>query len=129
MPRVNDYLGQALSFRSAMGQPCGILSPEVLELQTGLIWEEVQEFFEAYDKAIENVEDKKAWEDVLKELADFVFVAFQFAAAGGLELDEALNRVYESNMSKLVDGKPVKNEQGKVLKGPNYKPPFLEDLV
>jgi predicted HAD superfamily Cof-like phosphohydrolase len=66
---------------------------------------------------------------VLKELADLVYVCFQFAAAAGWELDEALDRVHESNMSKLVDGKPLKREDGKVLKGPNYKPPYLEDLV
>jgi predicted HAD superfamily Cof-like phosphohydrolase len=58
-----------------------------------------------------------------------VYVCFQFAAAAGWELDEALARVHRSNMSKLVDGKPVKDERGKVLKGPNYEPPFLEDLI
>jgi predicted HAD superfamily Cof-like phosphohydrolase len=44
-------------------------------------------------------------------------------------LDEALDRVHKSNMSKLVDGKPLKRDDGKVLKGPNYKPPYLADLV
>ena len=44
-------------------------------------------------------------------------------------LDEALDRVHKSNMSKLdEDGKPIYREDGKVLKGPNYKPPNLEDL-
>jgi predicted HAD superfamily Cof-like phosphohydrolase len=46
------------------------------------------------------------------------------------DLDEALNRVHESNMSKLDEyGKPVYREDGKVLKGPNYLPPTLEDLI
>lgn len=45
-------------------------------------------------------------------------------------LTEAFNRVHESNMSKLgEDGKPIYREDGKVLKGPNYKPPHLLDLV
>lgn len=45
-------------------------------------------------------------------------------------LDEALNRVHASNMSKLGDdGKPVRREDGKVMKGPNYKPPVLDDLI
>ena len=45
-------------------------------------------------------------------------------------LDEAKNRVHESNMSKLdEDGKPIYRDEGKVLKGPNYKPPDLSDLV
>ena len=68
-------------------------------------------------------------EDALKELADIVFVCFQYATAAGWELDEALDRVFKSNMSKLENGKPVKNAAGKVIKGRNYKPPYLEDIV
>jgi predicted HAD superfamily Cof-like phosphohydrolase len=46
------------------------------------------------------------------------------------DLEQALRRVHKSNMSKLGDdGKPVKRKDGKVLKGPNYKPPDLSDLV
>jgi predicted HAD superfamily Cof-like phosphohydrolase len=52
-----------------------------------------------------------------------------FSAAMGWPLDEALDRVFESNMSKLVDGKPVKNEFGKVIKPPHYHPPYLTDLI
>ena len=65
-----------------------------------------------------------------KELADIVFVCYQFAAAFGLDLDTAMQRVFESNMSKLGDdGKPIYREDGKVLKGPNYYKPTLVDLV
>lgn len=124
-----DLLGQALQFRVANDQPTGVFSTDILELQSSLIWEELQEFFEAYDIAIEDLQNLRAREHALKELADLVYVCFQFAAAAGWELDEALVRVHRSNMSKLVDGKPVKDANGKVLKGPNYKPPFLEDLV
>ena len=46
------------------------------------------------------------------------------------DLNEALYRVHRSNMSKLgEDGKPIRREDGKILKGPNYKPPFLDDLT
>ncbi len=66
----------------------------------------------------------------LKELADLVYVCYQYAANMDWNLDEALDRVHESNMSKLDDdGNPIYREDGKVLKGPNYQPPFLEDLV
>ena len=68
-------------------------------------------------------------EHLLKELADLVFVCYQYAAAMGWPLDEAMDRIFESNMSKLVDGKPVKNEFGKVIKPPHYHPPYLSDLV
>ena len=69
-------------------------------------------------------------EECLKELADLVYVCYQYSENMGWDLDEALNRVHESNMSKLdEDGKPIYREDGKVLKGPNYKPPNLQDLV
>ena len=46
------------------------------------------------------------------------------------DLEQALRRVHRSNMSKLGDdGKPIYREDGKVLKGPNYQPPDLSDLV
>ena len=65
----------------------------------------------------------------LKELADLVYVCYQYAENMGWFLDEALDRVHKSNMSKLdEDGKPIYRKDGKVLKGPNYKPPTLEDL-
>ena len=48
----------------------------------------------------------------------------------GWFLDEALDRVHASNMSKLgEDGLPIYREDGKVLKGPNYAPPNLTDLI
>ena len=68
--------------------------------------------------------------EALKELADLVYVAYQYATNMGWDLDEALNRVHLSNMSKLDDdGKPIYRDDGKVLKGPNYKPPTLTDLI
>jgi len=73
---------------------------------------------------------KNHQEHALKELADLIYVCYQYAENMGWSLDEALNRVHESNMSKLgEDGNPIYREDGKVLKGPNYKPPDLSDLT
>ena len=48
----------------------------------------------------------------------------------GWDLNEAFKRVHESNMSKVDNnGKPIFNASGKVMKGPNYKPPCLKDLT
>lgn len=67
---------------------------------------------------------------ILKEMADLVYVVYGYAATFGWDLDEAVRRVHASNMSKLgPDGKPIYREDGKVLKGPNYKVPSLSDLV
>ena len=119
--RPPDLMDQAIYFRLVMGQPVGTKDAHVLAMQQKLIAEEFEEFNQAVaDEPVENQ---------LKELADLVYVAFQYAAAAGWELDEALDMVYHSNMSKLVDGKPLRREDGKVLKGPNYKPPYLEDLL
>ena len=69
-------------------------------------------------------------ENELKELADLVYVCFQYAENMEWDLEEALDRVHKSNMSKLgLDGTPIRRADGKVLKGPNYQPPILKDLI
>lgn len=123
-------LQQAIAFREAMDQPINTVNEYVHELQANLITEEYLEFVGAFDaefKTLDTVEENQIAQ--LKELADLVFVCYQFAAARGWNLDEAMRRVFESNMSKLVDGKPLRREDGKVLKGPNYQPPVLDDLI
>ena len=96
--------------------------------QRNLITEEFKEFLEA--EATLYLSSSKVREDCLKELADLVYVCYQYAANMGWDLDEAMYRVHKSNMSKLDEyGKPVLREDGKVLKGPNYQPPDLSDLV
>ena len=96
--------------------------------QKNLIVEEFKELLEA--DALLYRKNSSIHADALKELADLVYVCYQYAENMGWFLDEALDRVHKSNMSKLGDdGKPLYREDGKVLKGPNYKPPTLEDLI
>ena len=96
--------------------------------QKNLITEEFKEFLEAEGMLFRKNNMFRA--DCLKELADLVYVCYQYAANMDWDLDEALHRVHESNMSKLdKNGKPIYREDGKVLKGPNYAPPNLENLV
>lgn len=69
-------------------------------------------------------------ENMMKELCDVIYVVLGTFVAFGWDFDEAFNRVHESNMSKLgEDGKPIVREDGKILKGPHYAPPFLGDLL
>ena len=96
--------------------------------QKNLIVEEFKEFLEAEGMLFRDNPVFPA--EALKELADLVYVAYQYATNMGWDLDEALNRVHQSNMSKLgEDGRPIYRDDGKVLKGPNYQPPTLTDLV
>ena len=96
--------------------------------QKDLIVEEFKEFLEAEGMLFRH--GRNAKEECLKELADLVYVCYQYAENMGWFLDEALDRVHQSNMSKLgEDGKPIYRVDGKVLKGPRFKPPQLGDLV
>ncbi len=96
--------------------------------QKNLIVEEFKEFLEAEGMLFRDNPVFPA--EALKELADLVYVAYQYATNMGWDLDEALNRVHQSNMSKLgEDGRPIYRDDGKVLKGPNYQPPDLTDLI
>ena len=93
-----------------------------------MITEEFKEFLDSTGTLYRS--NDSCHSDCLKELADLVYVCYQFAANMNWDLDEAMHRVHESNMSKLDEyGKPIFREDGKVLKGPRYQPPNLEDLV
>ena len=133
MSRMNE----ARRFREVFGQEMlsnishyGFIKKKLWNMQTDLIEEEAAEFLEAADELFADPENNKRREELLKELCDLVFVCYQFAATYDLDVDEALRRVFESNMSKLDDdGKPIYREDGKVLKGPNYKEPDLSTCV
>ena len=124
-PTPEYLIEQAFVFRLAAEQSIDPNDEQVQEMQMTLIREEFNELLEAHIN--EDSDDDKL--HTLKELADLVFVCYQYAVARNWNLDTALKRVFESNMSKFVDGKPLRREDGKILKGPNYQPPFLEDLL
>jgi len=118
---------QAVEFRKSF-QVNNSTTPASRTLQRRLIVEEFKEFLDAENQLIMGLTINSA--ECLKELSDLVYVCYQYAANLGWDLDEALNRVHQSNMSKLDDnGNPIYREDGKVLKGPNYQPPNLNDLV
>ena len=123
-----DLQQQAIEFRTCYEVQN---SPENSDMQMRLIHEEYLEFIEA--EAIINGEPTATlydYENALKELADLVYVCFQYAENREWDLLTALNRVHQSNMSKLDENKrPIRRDDGKILKGPNYKPPYLTDLV
>ena len=108
-------LEHAIRFREAYNQEMqdgfvanGFIKEQLFDLQQELIAEESNEFFEACHELYKDQHSTSKQADLLKELADLVFVCYQFAAAFGLDLDTAMRRVFESNMSKLgEDGKPI----------------------
>ena len=124
-----DLQNQAEEFRHAYDVDN---SKDNADMQLRLIREEFQELSSAhidmmnYDPNGATLPSKA---ETLKELADLVYVCYQYAANLEWDLNTALDRVHKSNMSKLgADGKPIRRIDGKILKGPDYKPPHLDDL-
>ena len=115
----------AIEFRQAFGIANSLNGRQ---MQRSLIVEEFKEFLEADQQmALMHPPDREA---CLKELADLIYVCAQYAENMDWDIEQAIRRVHKSNMSKLgEDGKPIYREDGKVLKGPNYQPPDLSDLV
>lgn len=69
-------------------------------------------------------------EAIAKELADVIYVTYGTAISLGIDLDAVIAEVHRSNMSKVGrDGKASFREDGKVLKGPNYRPPNLTTVI
>lgn len=102
---------------------------ELLLLRLGLVTEE---FLEVHDELYYSIRDSRAKdfrEKLSKELSDLLYVVYGTAVTFGLPIDEVFDEVHKSNLSKLdKDGKPIYREDGKVLKGPNYKEPDLEQF-
>ncbi|MDA9562138.1 nucleoside triphosphate pyrophosphohydrolase family protein [Candidatus Pelagibacter bacterium] len=97
-------------------------SDKINKLRIDLIKEELEELTEAMQK--------KDLLEVADALTDILYVTYGAGHAFGINLDACFNEVQNSNMSKLgKDGKPIYNESGKVMKGPNYfKPDFSKIL-
>ncbi len=97
-------------------------SEKINDLRYNLIKEELEEFKEAIDK--------KDLLEVADALTDLLYVTYGAGHAFGINLDDCFNEVQNSNMSKLgTDGKPIYNDAGKVMKGPNYFKPDLSKFV
>ena len=100
----------------------GFSDAKTNKLRIDLIKEELEELIEAmHDKNLLEVADA---------LTDILYVTYGAGHAFGIDLDKCFEEVQNSNMSKLGnDGKPIYNEKGKVMKGPNYFKPNLSKYV
>jgi predicted HAD superfamily Cof-like phosphohydrolase len=133
---MNDYEAKVRAFHLATGAATDEpFSVQLLELRSALLAEELKELQQEIEKCKAELEQKgtitkPAKANLMKEMADVQYVLSGMAVTFGLPADQVFSRVHDSNLSKFGDdGKPVLREDGKVLKGPNYVPPFLEDLA
>ena len=97
-------------------------SEKITSLRFDLINEELNEL----KIAIKNKDIK----EIADALTDILYVTYGAGHAFGIDLDKCFEEVQSSNMSKLgEDGKPIYNDKGKVMKGPNYFKPNLKKFV
>ena len=95
---------------------------KTMQLRLDLIKEELSELEEAMKT--------KNLKEVADALTDILYVTYGAGYAYGIDLDQCFKEVQRANMSKLgEDGKPIYNDQGKVMKGPNYTKPDLSKFV
>ena len=108
--------GQEVKNKASLG------SENINNLRINLIEEELNEFKEAVKK--------KDLKEAADALTDILYVTYGAGHAFGINLDKCFEEVQKSNMSKLgSDGKPIYNENGKVMKGPNYFKPDLNKFL
>ena len=95
---------------------------KTMQLRYDLIKEELNE--------LEHAMKTKNLKEVADALTDILYVAYGAGYAYGIDLDKCFKEVQRANMSKLgTNGKPIYNEKGKVMKGPNYSEPNLKQFV
>ena len=95
---------------------------KTIQLRFDLIKEELNELEEAMKT--------KNLKEIADALTDILYVTYGAGYAYGINLDKCFKEVQRANMSKLgKDGKPIYNEKGKVMKGPNYSEPNLKQFV
>ena len=110
------------TFGQNVKQSSSFSSEKINALRVSLIKEELGELIEAMNK--------KDLVEVADALTDILYVTYGAGHAFGINLDKCFEEVQNSNMSKLgEDGKPIYNENGKVMKGPNYFKPNLNQFL
>ena len=110
------------TFGQEIREKAGFPNEKITTLRYDLIKEELDELKEAMDN--------KDLKEVADALTDILYVTYGAGHAFGVDLDKCFKEVQNSNMSKLgSDGKPIYNNKGKVMKGPNYFKPDLSKFV
>jgi predicted HAD superfamily Cof-like phosphohydrolase len=130
----HEPMRRVAEFRTAFDLETKAERPELAEHRRTLLTEEAGEAAEALTALAEALrtggDPTAAYQAVAKELADVLYVTYGAADSLGIDLPVVFVEVHRSNMSKLgANGQVLRRADGKVLKGPGYQPPVLDDLV
>ncbi len=122
---MSNMFQDVKEFQTAVGQNVGQAPafPDGDErvLRMRLLKEEFDEYNQGeYNNDLENI---------AKELADIIYIVCGTAVSYGIPLDRVFEEVHRSNMAKLVDGKPVRRDDGKILKPEGWTPPDIKSIL
>lgn len=122
---MSNMFQDVKEFQTAVGQNVGQAPafPDDKErcLRIKLLEEEFNEYLHG--------ESKDDLENIAKELADIIYIVCGTAVSYGIPLDRVFEEVHRSNMAKLVDGKPVRRDDGKILKPEGWTPPNIKKIL
>lgn len=123
---MSNFYEDVKQFHIAFGQRVGEKpefpdSPEERQLRINLLEEEFNEYLAA--------EVRDDFIEVADALADIIYIACGTAVSYGIPLDKVFEEVHRSNMAKLVDGKVLRREDGKVKKPEGWMPPDIEGVI
>ncbi|MER5946513.1 MazG nucleotide pyrophosphohydrolase domain-containing protein [Streptomyces sp. NPDC001904] len=130
----HEPMRRVAEFRAAFDGQADAACAELAELRRELLTEEAREAAEALTDFAESLrtgaDPAGAYRELAKELADVLYVTYGAADALGIDLPAVFAEVHRSNMSKVdADGQVLRRADGKVLKGPGYRPPDLDGIV
>jgi predicted HAD superfamily Cof-like phosphohydrolase len=119
---------KVLTFRNAASKGTFMTDPSETVMITNCICEELDEFIEAAQIYERNPYDTAARANLCKEWADLQYVVSQAALFYEIPADKSFDRVHDSNMTKVVDGKIILRDDGKILKPDTYRAPDMRGL-
>lgn len=122
---THNFYTDVKEFHTAFGQRVGT-NPELPDEQERLLRRRLlaEEFGEYTD-----AENDNDLTEIADALADIIYIACGTAVSYGIPLDKVFAEVHRSNMAKLVDGKPIYREDGKVMKPESWTPPNIKGII
>lgn len=121
MSYYTDVKDFQIAFGQRVGEKAELPKEAERQLRVKLLVEEMQEYIDG--------EQNDDIVEIADAIADIIYIACGTAVSYGIPLDDIFNEVHRSNMAKLVDGKPLYREDGKVMKPEGWTPPNIEKII
>lgn len=122
---MTNFYKDVKEFQTAVGQNVGQAPAFPDNSERALRMRLLEEEFDEYNEG----EYHNDLENIAKELADIIYIVCGTAVSYGIPLDKVFDEVHRSNMAKLVDGKPIRRDDGKILKPEGWTAPDIKKIL